>query len=105
MIATPNDLRDALARLTERETDVLRLIAIGKSNPEIVDDLYIGMHTLKKHLSSIYVKIGARDRAQAVVIAYQTGLVRPLICRCGAREPGAPDSRSASPRRAGRSLR
>jgi DNA-binding NarL/FixJ family response regulator len=65
----------ALDALTEREREVLVLVAEGLSNEEITERLYISMSTAKKHVSNAMMKLGARDRAQLVVIAYQTGLV------------------------------
>ena len=67
----------ALAALTEREREVLVLVAEGLSNEEITERLYISMSTAKKHVSNTMMKLAARDRAQLVVIAYQTGLVSP----------------------------
>jgi DNA-binding NarL/FixJ family response regulator len=66
-----------LTELTERETQVLRLVAEGRSNAELADELVIAESTAKTHVKRILAKIGARDRAQAVVIAYQSGLMRP----------------------------
>jgi len=66
---------DRLDRLTERETDVLRLIAQGLSNDEIARELIISPLTAKTHVRRMLAKLDARDRAQLVVIAYETGLV------------------------------
>ena len=63
--------------LTERETEVLRLMSRGRSNTEIARDLYLGEATIKTHVGRILAKLGARDRVQAVVMAYESGLVEP----------------------------
>ncbi|HEY1916223.1 MAG TPA: response regulator transcription factor [Streptosporangiaceae bacterium] len=65
----------ALAQLTEREREVLLLIARGLSNAELTETLNISLPTAKTHVSRILTKLGARDRAQLVVIAYESGLV------------------------------
>ncbi len=67
----------ALGTLTSRETEVLKLIARGMSNTEISDTLFIAEQTTKTHVSRILAKLDLRDRAQAVVLAYETGLITP----------------------------
>ena len=67
----------AVEPLSEREREVLRLLATGRSNLEIAQELYVGEGTVKTHVASILAKIGVRDRVQAVVVAYESGFVRP----------------------------
>jgi len=67
----------ALAQLTERESEVFVLVAQGLSNAEIANQLYISLFTAKTHVSRILTKLNARDRAQLVMHAYETGLVTP----------------------------
>jgi DNA-binding NarL/FixJ family response regulator len=68
---------DLVGQLTEREREVLALVARGLSNEELAGDLVISPLTAKTHVSRILAKLGARDRAQLVMIAYESGLVRP----------------------------
>jgi DNA-binding NarL/FixJ family response regulator len=73
-----DDARDLMLRsLSNREREVLRLLAGGLSNLEISTTLHISLHTTKTHVASVLAKVGARDRTQAVVFAYETRFVQP----------------------------
>jgi len=76
---TPGGRGLAEANLTDRETDVLRLVAQGRSNSEIAAELFLGVETVKTHVRNVLAKLGARDRVQAVITAYESGFIR-LCC-------------------------
>jgi DNA-binding NarL/FixJ family response regulator len=68
---------DSLAALTDREREVFVLIAEGRSNREIAQELHVSEGTVKIHVGRVFAKLNLRDRVQAVVLAYETGVVRP----------------------------
>ncbi len=77
----PTQTAPALAELSQREFEVLRLLARGLSNAEIAEELILGEATVKTHVARILRKLDLRDRVQAVVFAYESGLVEPGASR------------------------
>jgi DNA-binding NarL/FixJ family response regulator len=76
-VASTNVANERLEELTDREIEVLQQLASGLSNAEMADELYVSEATIKTHVSHILTKLEVRDRVQAVVVAYESGLVVP----------------------------
>jgi DNA-binding NarL/FixJ family response regulator len=73
----PDGAADRAAQLSQRELDVVRHVAQGRSNAEIAGQLYLSQATVKSHIARILAKLGLRDRVQIVIFAYETGITRP----------------------------
>ncbi len=69
--------RLAAAGLTDREAETLRLVAAGLTNAEIAGRLFVSVETVKTHVGNVLAKLGARDRTQAVIAAYESGFITP----------------------------
>ena len=77
LVATLNATLAEGVEWTEREQVVLRELARGRSNLEIASGLFVSVETVKSHVASILMKLGVRDRTQAVIVAYESGFVQP----------------------------
>ena len=73
----PRDYSDALNQLTAREIDIMKLVARGKTNAEIAQELFIGEATVRTHVSNLLSKLELRDRVQIVAFAYESGVIQP----------------------------
>jgi DNA-binding NarL/FixJ family response regulator len=73
----PRDYTDSLRKLTSREVDIMKLVARGKTNAEIANELFIGEATVRTHVSNLLSKLDLRDRVQIVTFAYESGIVQP----------------------------
>jgi DNA-binding NarL/FixJ family response regulator len=73
----PRDYTDSLSGLTSREVDIMKLVARGKTNAEIAQELFIGEATVRTHVSNLLSKLDLRDRVQIVSFAYESGIVQP----------------------------
>ncbi len=75
--AKPRDYTDSLNELTSREVDIMKLVARGKTNTEIAQELFIGEATIRTHVSNLLSKLDLQDRVQIVAFAYESGIVQP----------------------------